>query len=1550
MAARPKRFWYLAGLLALLNSILTLSSQEVLDPTPTVTEKDFVGWWVVQQPEGDTLYIVVKLHGRASSFFSGTGSNRIDKGRWVFENSRLILTWDNGYTDILIKEGRRYFRHEFAPGHSIEGAPNSVMRAQKLEEDRIGSLVVPSPSEGKSPLPPVQPDTPLPPNRSEFIGFWEVRKEKDAPIYYFLRRGGNATRAEPVRRGTDLIQGSWNLVGNEAQLVWDDGSSEVIRKTPTGFIFESFLGGHVLSGTRDSSTAIDRVDVSEVRSYFDLAVGPIAATEDFVGYWKVEDDVLYHIIVDRWSHASRIRFDGEYSVKRLRGRWVKLPDGIHITWTNGNQVTLRVIEDELKMARYPPDVSVTTSAATIEVTVEKISAQAFEDYESSIRLAVVEKRRAEVARQQAEEEERRRAEEETLRLAEERERLRREEEQQARILAEEKEERLRADQEARHLAEEKARRRALEEERLQREELAQQQAEERERSRREREGRRRAEEEERSRRREGQISLDESEERRKQEKARTRARVEARRQAEDEAHRRAEEDVRLHAEAITREKSLQEEQRRADELAREKTQERARQKAEETAHRQVLAQKQRELEAEKRRRVEAQKQLAREAARKERERLAELSYLNGLKSEKDAQLQILEDLERTAIEQASRLTSAEDDLRAAQERHLHALTAIETRKFVPPSRESLLARISTLQIDAGGETGAWKVVDAEGDSFIIQTKPDGTAKSTWGKGPNGFKGQTGTWRKIENIIQITWDDGSKYAVEATDTGYELVAYAGESITQRRGRDVSSATPVKPAEVAVWDVVFEDEFEGESLDDGKWNSEYPWTRLYNNELAGYSTDNVSVRDGRLFITANDYAVSYDGREMDFTGGVVTTHQKFEQAYGYFEIRCRVPEGRGLRPLISLISPNRSPAIDIFEILGHEPDRVFFNSAAAVTESTPSEQIASHKGIDFSRTFHTVGVKWTPEEVSYYIDGRALAQSIERVPREPMYLAASFAVGGDRPGPPSGWTPFPADFEIDYVRVFKRNEVWLERQEDELRERIAELEDLRRDEIERLPEQARIRHDREFEQLKGDEIRRYKSNRTQIEAEIAALRDSHQVSTAGITAARSRIDEIRGTIREEEKRLAQLARIRAEEEAKRRADEEAMRIAEEIARLAAEEEIRRRVEDEGSRIAAEEARREAEEKDRREAQLAQLKVEKDARRQAEEETRRIVQEEARLAAEEETRRRAEEETSRIAAEKARLQEAEQRARRESQLAQLKAEEEARLQAEEDMRHAEEETSRLAAERDRREAEAKARRQAELLAMQQSRDEEERTANVSGLEFSLALEPDSDPFTTVAILNDDFVRSSLNSAFWNFNYPENWVNLGHYNGYSAKSVSLRDGILFIAATDYDTVFRGVKYAYSGGAINTFGKIESEYPSLEILCKAPLGQGLVSSIRLIGRRSGRSFVHASIAGREPDRLHFEVHTGDREKLTSSWKGSDFSLQLQKIGISVSPGTILFTVNGNEVGRILDTLPEEKLYLALSLDVGGEIAGDPTGWTSFPSYFEIDSVELSNR
>ena len=34
---------------------------------------------------------------------------------------------------------------------------------------------------------------------------------------------------------------------------------------------------------------------------------------------------------------------------------------------------------------------------------------------------------------------------------------------------------------------------------------------------------------------------------------------------------------------------------------------------------------------------------------------------------------------------------------------------------------------------------------------------------------------------------------------------------------------------------------------------------------------------------------------------------------------------------------------------------------------------------------------------------------------------MYLVMNLAVGGAYPGPPDSSTPFPATFEIDYVRM-------------------------------------------------------------------------------------------------------------------------------------------------------------------------------------------------------------------------------------------------------------------------------------------------------------------------------------------------------------------------------------------------------------------------------------------------------------------------------------------------------------------------------------------------
>jgi hypothetical protein len=177
-------------------------------------------------------------------------------------------------------------------------------------------------------------------------------------------------------------------------------------------------------------------------------------------------------------------------------------------------------------------------------------------------------------------------------------------------------------------------------------------------------------------------------------------------------------------------------------------------------------------------------------------------------------------------------------------------------------------------------------------------------------------------------------------------------------------------------------------------------------------------------------------------------------------------------------------------------------------------------------------------------------------------------------------------------------------------------------------------------------------------------------------------------------EAEERAAAEARARAEEEERARAEEEArVRAEEEAARLRAEEEGRRRAEEERQRVAAEaraeEERRLAEEARIREEEAARLKAEEEAaaaRQLAEQEELRRIEEE-RLRLEEEARQRAEAEAARLRAEEeaARRQEEEARRLAEVEAQRLAAEEEARLAAEAEARARaeEEEARRLAAE---------------------------------------------------------------------------------------------------------------------------------------------------------------------------------------------------------------------------------------------------------------------------
>jgi hypothetical protein len=72
---------------------------------------------------------------------------------------------------------------------------------------------------------------------------------------------------------------------------------------------------------------------------------------------------------------------------------------------------------------------------------------------------------------------------------------------------------------------------------------------------------------------------------------------------------------------------------------------------------------------------------------------------------------------------------------------------------------------------------------------------------------------------------------------------------------------------------------------------------------------------------------------------------------------------------------------------------------------------------------SKGFHTYGVDWQADYLTYYFDGNQVWKTPTPSDlNEPMYIIANLAVGGNWPGMVNGTTPFPAQMKIDYIHAY------------------------------------------------------------------------------------------------------------------------------------------------------------------------------------------------------------------------------------------------------------------------------------------------------------------------------------------------------------------------------------------------------------------------------------------------------------------------------------------------------------------------------------------------
>ena len=164
--------------------------------------------------------------------------------------------------------------------------------------------------------------------------------------------------------------------------------------------------------------------------------------------------------------------------------------------------------------------------------------------------------------------------------------------------------------------------------------------------------------------------------------------------------------------------------------------------------------------------------------------------------------------------------------------------------------------------------------------------------------------------------------------------------------------------------------------------------------------------------------------------EYCSGLISSQASFVQEYGYFEIRARVPAGEGLWPAFWLLPAREEwpPEIDVFEILGHRPDKVYMT--VHYRDAEGAHRYIAHRfyGPDFSQGYHTFAVAWDPTGIVWYVDGveRHRVEQAEAIPSGPFYVIANLAVGGPWPGNPDETTPFPAFFDVDHIRVYRKTQ--------------------------------------------------------------------------------------------------------------------------------------------------------------------------------------------------------------------------------------------------------------------------------------------------------------------------------------------------------------------------------------------------------------------------------------------------------------------------------------------------------------------------------------------
>ncbi len=247
---------------------------------------------------------------------------------------------------------------------------------------------------------------------------------------------------------------------------------------------------------------------------------------------------------------------------------------------------------------------------------------------------------------------------------------------------------------------------------------------------------------------------------------------------------------------------------------------------------------------------------------------------------------------------------------------------------------------------------------------------------------------------------------------------------------------ATATPADPH--AGWNLVWQDEFDGTTLNKKNWTYDTGGGGWGNNEMQLYTKrpENSRVENGILTIQAIKEVDSYGG--SPYISARLKTQRLQAFQYGRIEARLKVPAGQGVWPAFWLLGEDVNQVgwpncgeIDIMEYVGQHPTQFLGTMHGPGYSGGQGLTRSQTMPYNISDDFHTFAIEWDQDQISWFYDDvrystytRADVGDRQWVFDHPFFIILNLAMGGTLGGRVDPDLQFPVQYLVDYVRVYQR----------------------------------------------------------------------------------------------------------------------------------------------------------------------------------------------------------------------------------------------------------------------------------------------------------------------------------------------------------------------------------------------------------------------------------------------------------------------------------------------------------------------------------------------